>query len=164
MDRADAFVKAQGGTPDEAEAAAILDEAAQQLNAVRAPSTPPDLAVADEVENTLRADIASKVESGEASPEDAAAAGALVDDIIAKLRSGEMQLPDEPNVEAEPEVLWFKCKYGHIQQGDYYYQVRNPNTGEITWRTPPMCTRCQAQWLANKFPTRRIPAPTSSKQ
>lgn len=98
----------------------------------------------------------------------------VVDDTIAKLQSGELELPEElftePAPAPEPEVApefqelqWFKCKYGHLQEGEHYYETKHPVTGVVTWRSPPTCVRCQAEWLGNKFKTFACAPPAKPK-
>lgn len=83
----------------------------------------------------------------------------VIDETIAKLQSGEIELPPEAMNEPPPEVEWYRCKYGHLQRGDYYVMSRDPVSGEVAWQSGPMCARCQAEWLSKKFQTRRVPPP-----
>jgi hypothetical protein len=93
-----------------------------------------------------------------------ARADAMVDEIVKGLEDGTIQLPDEAfepvvtSVAPAPPEEWFRCKYGHLQEGEYFMYTVDKR-GRVSWRTPPMCRRCEAEWLGNKFRTFGCKAP-----
>lgn len=119
----------------------------------------------------------SDTETVEAEPCSPQTAEEVVADTIAKLQSGELELPEEMfnPPEAAPELApefqepehqeaeWYRCKYGHLQEGEYYYETKHPVTKAVIWRSPPVCVRCEAEWRGSKFKTFRCAPPTKPK-
>lgn len=97
-----------------------------------------------------------------------AEAATTLDQIVAGIADGSIELPPEVMGEAvdapdasEPPVEeeWYRCKYGHLQRGEYFVRSRDPLTGQVDWQSGPMCARCVVQWQAQKFRNRRVAAP-----
>jgi hypothetical protein len=101
---------------------------------------------------------------GEAPPASApSATQQMINDIAARIKSGELELPPEAYGEGEtPEaqdlpapnpLKWYRCKKGHWQQGEFFVASRNPFSGAYSWRSGVICSTCLAQWQSKKFPT-----------
>jgi hypothetical protein len=101
---------------------------------------------------------------GEAPPASApSATQQMIDDIAARIQSGEMELPPEAYGEGETSEVtdlpppnrlkWYRCKKGHWQQGEFIMASRNPFSGAYSWRSGNVCSTCLAQYQAKKFPT-----------
>jgi hypothetical protein len=85
----------------------------------------------------------------------------VIAETVAAIESGAVELPPELIGEApaeEPEQ-WFKCRRNHVQRGDFYLMAKDPISGEVSWRSGPMCSRCMAEWQAQKFRTRPCKPP-----
>jgi hypothetical protein len=108
----------------------------------------------------------SNAESTALTDEQIAEINKQTEALAAGIADGSIELPPEmmgmgEPVEAEPapEVEWFKCKYNHLQRGEFFLMAKNPFTGEVDWQSGPMCARCMAQWQGQKFKTFRCAPP-----